>query len=161
MNILITGLGALGTVFATLLKKGGHKVFALTKEKYLALLAGERIRVTGIWGDHEAVLDGIFADIAPLRSTRLDLIVLTVKAYDTAEAIRQVKPLVGADTLVLIAQNGYGNYETVSAEIGRKHTLLSRVIFGSKLTATGRAEVTVIADDMRVGQPDRTVPAER
>lgn len=161
MNILITGLGALGTVFATLLKKSGNTVFALAKEKYLPLLAEKKVRVTGIWGTHEAVLDGVISDIALLRSTRIDLIVLTVKAYDTAEAIRQLKPVVRTETLVLTAQNGYGNYETVSAEIGREHTLLSRVIFGSKLISTGQAEVTVIADDVRVGQPDRAVQTER
>jgi len=33
-TILITGLGALGTVFATLLKEAGHTVHALTRDKY-------------------------------------------------------------------------------------------------------------------------------
>lgn len=161
MNILITGLGALGTVFAALLKKAGHTVLALTKEKYLDALRDRKVRVSGIWGEHEAVLDGVHASIEPLKSQNLDLIILTVKSYDTATAIGQVKPLAGKDTLVLIAQNGYGNYETVSDTVGRDHTLLARVIFGSRLIAPGHAEVTVIADDVRVGQPHNAVPKER
>jgi len=161
MNILIAGLGALGTVYACLLKKAGHTVHALTRERYLDALRDRRVSVSGIWGSHEAVLDGVHASAGPLRSTPFDLIILTVKSFDTAQAIDQLRPLVSGDALVLCAQNGYGNYETVAAAIGREHTLLARVIFGVKLHAPGRAEVTVIADSTRIGQPDRAVPQER
>ncbi|MHB8845417.1 MAG: ketopantoate reductase family protein [Nitrospirota bacterium] len=160
-TILIAGLGALGTVFATLLKEAGHTVHALTKEKYLPVLADGRTRVTGIWGAHEAKLDGIYASIDPLRNLSFDLIILTVKSYDTAAAIDQIKPLVGPGTFVIAAQNGYGNYETVAAAIGKERTLLARIIFGVKLPAPGRAEVTVIADDVRLGQPESAVNPDR
>ena len=160
-TILITGLGALGTVFATKLKKAGHTVHALTREKYLSVLADRRTRVTGIWGEHEAQLDGIHASIDPIKNIYFDIIFLTVKSYDTAAAIEQVKPLVGNGTLVIVAQNGYGNYETVSAAVGKDHALLARVIFGVKLPAPGRAEVTVIADDVRIGQPHNAVDPDR
>jgi 2-dehydropantoate 2-reductase len=160
-TILITGLGALGTVFATMLKKAGHTVHALTREKYLSSLADRRTRVTGIWGEQEAKLDGIHESIDPLRNISFDLIILTVKSYDTASAVEQVKPLVGKDTLVIVAQNGYGNYESVAATVGKEHTLLARVIFGVKLTVPGRAEVTVIADDVRIGQPHNAIDPDR
>jgi 2-dehydropantoate 2-reductase len=160
-TILITGLGALGTVFATLLKESGHTVHALTREKYIPALADRKLQVSGIWGGHEAVLDGIHSSIEPLRSTTFDLIILTVKSYDTAAAIGQVKPLVGNGTFVIVAQNGYGNYETIAAAVGKEHALLARVIFGVKLPAPGRAEVTVIADDVRLGQPDSAVNPDR
>lgn len=161
MNILITGLGALGTVHGCLLKKAGHRVHGLVKERHLAGLQDRKLQVSGIWGRHEAVLDSIHGSIDGLRSMPLDLIILTVKSFDTSDAVRQVAPLVGKDTLVLAAQNGYGNYETVSAAIGREHTLLARVIFGVKLHSPGHAEVTVIADAVRIGQPDHAVPMER
>lgn len=160
-TILITGLGALGTVFATMLKMAGHTVHALTRDKYLSSLADRRTRITGIWGEHEATLDGIHASLDPLKNISFDLIILTVKSYDTAAAIEQVKSLVGKGTLVIVAQNGYGNYETVAASVGKEHTLLARVIFGVKLPAPGRAEVTVIADDVRIGQPHNAVDPDR
>lgn len=161
MNILIVGLGALGTVHAGLLKQAGHRVQALIKGPHRDTLRDRTVRVTGIWGDHAAVLDGLHSASGPLQGEAFDLIILTVKSYDTAAAIAQVSPLVGNDTLVLVAQNGYGNYETVAAAVGRAHTLLSRVIFGAKRLAPGRAEVTVIADATRIGQPDRAVAWER
>jgi len=160
-TILITGLGALGTVFATLLKEAGHSVRALTREKYLSSLADRKVRVTGIWGEHEAELDGIHSSIDLLRNTVFDIIFITVKSYDTAAAIEQVKPLVGRNTLVVVAQNGYGNYEQVAAAVGKERALLARVIFGVKLSAPGRADVTVIADEVRIGQPEGAVDPGR
>lgn len=161
MNILIAGLGALGTVHACMLKKAGHTVHALTRQKYLDSLKDRTVRVTGIWGSHEAALDGIHAAVDTLRNLSFDLIILTVKSFDTAAAIEQLRPLVGGGTLVLCAQNGYGNYETVAATVGREHTLLGRVIFGVKLSSPGQAEVTVIADATRIGQPEGAVARER
>ena len=160
-TILIAGLGALGTVFATLLKKAGHTVYALTREKYLAALSSNTLTVSGIWGEHQARIDGVYGTIEPLRNKSIDLVIVTVKSYDTKTAIEQVKPLVGRSTLVISAQNGYGNYETIVEAVGKEHALLARIIFGVKLPVPGRAEVTVIADDVRIGQPEDTVVADR
>lgn len=66
-TILITGLGALGTVFATLMKKAGHRVFALARENCRCAISDGQVRVTGIWGEHEARLDGIYSSIDPLK----------------------------------------------------------------------------------------------
>lgn len=46
-TILIEGLGALGTVFAALLKKAGHIVFALTRGKYLSSFQDGKVRISG------------------------------------------------------------------------------------------------------------------
>ncbi len=161
MNILVVGLGALGTVFAAMLQKAGHRVHALTRDQYLDSLRDRTVHVAGIWGNHDAVLDGIASSIDPFRGMAFDLVILTVKSYDTRDAIEQVRPLVTGNSLVLVAQNGYGNYETVAATVGKEHSLVGRVIFGSKLQGMGRAEVTVIADAVRIGQPDGAVLEER
>jgi 2-dehydropantoate 2-reductase len=160
-TILIAGLGALGTVFATFLKEAGHTVYALTKDKYLPALRDRRVRVSGIWGEHQAALDGVYGTIDPLKGKNFDLIIISVKSYDTGTAIGQVKPLVGEHTLVISAQNGYGNYETLADTVGKEHALLARIIFGVKVHTPGSAEVTVIADDVRLGQPQGAVGASR
>ena len=157
MNIAVVGLGALGTAFATLLKKDGHRVFAITKEKYLAALSDGEIKVCGIWGSHVAVLDGIYAGIEPLLNEKIDLILLTVKSFDTEMAANMIRPLAGDCAIVVSVQNGYGNYEAIAGIMGKEHTLLARVIFGARLVKTGFSEVTVIADDVRIGQPEGAI----
>ena len=157
MNIVVVGLGALGTTFATLLKKDGHRLFAIAKEKYIDSLADRKTRICGIWGDHEAILDGIYAGIDNLKHEEIGLIILTVKSFDTEEAVTMIAPLVGSKTIVISAQNGYGNYETVARVVGKEHALLARIIFGARTIKPGYTEVTVLADDVRIGQPERAI----
>jgi len=84
------------------------------------------------------VLDGVFAGIDPLKNERIDIIILTVKSYDTAQAVAMLAPLVAEDVIVISAQNGYGNYETVAHTVGREHVLLARIIFGARTVTPGR-----------------------
>ncbi|MGC8796175.1 ketopantoate reductase family protein [Thermodesulfovibrio sp.] len=161
MEIVVFGLGALGTVFATCLKSQGHTVFGLTKEKYITHLKDRKLRIKGLFGNKEAQLDGIFTNTEQIKNKAPHLIIVSVKAYDTETAINQIKPIVGQNTLILLAQNGYGNYEVASSIVGRQKVILSRIIFGAKIVEVGTAEVTVFADDIIVGQPDKAVPEEK
>jgi 2-dehydropantoate 2-reductase len=63
MNIVIFGLGALGTVYATFPKAVGHTVYAVTRKHDLKNLKQGKVRVSGIWGNREAILDGVFGGI--------------------------------------------------------------------------------------------------
>src|SRR5512143_698580 len=150
-TILIAGLGALGTVFATLLKEAGHRVFALARQNCRCAVADGNLLVNGIWGEHRARLDGIESSIDPLRREAFDLVILTVKSYDTESAIRQVAPLVGADTLVIVAQNGYGNYEKIALSIDKTPTTQTSTLSRPNPHAAGKAEVTIIAAPVRMG----------
>ena len=160
MNIAVVGLGALGIAFATFLKNSGNTVFGITKEKYLKNFEKNTVRVKGIWGDHTANLDGIYSDPSQIKEN-INLVILTVKSYDTEKALNQIKPIVGKETLILIAQNGYGNYEKAVEIFGKDKVLLSRVIFGSKIVDKNSVEITVSADDVRIGDPSKTIPEKK
>jgi len=161
MRILILGLGAIGTVFATSLKASGHEVFGLTKEKYIAKIKNNLLKIYGVFGQKQAKLDGIFTDIQHIKSYPIDLVIVCVKAYDTELVINQLKSILTQNTVVLLAQNGYGNYEIASSLIGKERVILSRIIFGAKTIETGVAEVTVFADDIVIGQPDNAISEEK
>jgi len=161
MNIVVFGLGAIGTVFACSLKTSGHHVYGITKESYLKELAGKPLKIKGIFGNKEANLDGIFTGCDALKDKRIDLVVLSVKSFDTAKAIEDIKRIVCENTIVVLAQNGYGNYEIAIKALGNEHVVLSRVIFGAKLLERNVAEVTVIADDVVIGQPDSAIPDDK
>lgn len=160
MNILVCGLGALGTVFATSLKHSGNTVFGLTKDKYIKEFKDKKLKIKGLFGEKEALLDGIFSSTEKLKNLNFDLIIVSVKSYDTEIVINQIISLLNKNTIVLLAQNGYGNYEKATSIIGKEKVLLSRVIFGAKIIETGFAEVTVFADDVIIGQPENAVKRE-
>jgi 2-dehydropantoate 2-reductase len=105
-------------------------------------------------------LDDIFTNAEQIKKKDIDLIIVSVKAYDTHTSINQIKTIIGENTLILLAQNGYGNYEIATSILGKEKVILSRVIFGAKIIEIGTAEVIVFADDIVIGQPDRVIPEE-
>lgn len=157
MNILVYGLGAIGTTFATFLKGSGNTVYGKTNKLNFPL----NLYVEGIWGEHKAKLDGVFTDINELKDKNLDLIIVAVKSYDTETAIKDIKKVISENTIVLLAQNGYGNYEIATSILGKDRVLLSRVIFGAKVLEIGKVEITVNADDVIIGNPDNAVSFEK
>lgn len=161
MNILVFGLGALGTVFATSLKASGENVFGVTKSKYIEKIKDKRLKIKGLFGEKEALLDDIFKDPKDILDKNFDLIIVAVKSYDTETVIKQIKQFLNEKTLVLLAQNGYGNYELASSILGKDKVILSRVIFGAKVIEIGLAEVTVFADDIVIGQPEHSISEEK
>ncbi|RMA97244.1 ketopantoate reductase family protein [Hydrogenothermus marinus] len=161
MKVLIYGLGAIGTAFATFLKENAYKVYAITKEKYLKEIKNNQVSVSGIWGNHQAKLNGIYSNINELPEKNFDLIILSVKSYDTEKAVKDLKDLVKENTFLMLAQNGYGNYETAKKYIPAKNILLARVIFGSKVLKPGKVEITVNADDVVIGQPENLADEEK
>ena len=44
-----------------------------------------------------------------------DILILTVKAYDTEQAISDAKPLIGSETKIVSLPNGLGNLETIAS----------------------------------------------
>ncbi|NPA12709.1 MAG: 2-dehydropantoate 2-reductase [Aquificae bacterium] len=161
MNILVYGLGAVGTVFATFLKEKGHTVYGITKRKYIKFFKDNTLYVSGIWGEHKATLDGVFYNLKQLSDKRFDVVLLTVKSYDTKKAVKQLKGIVKKDTFLILAQNGYGNYETAKQFIPPENILLARVIFGAKVEKPSQAVITVNADDVVIGQPENLGSEER
>lgn len=157
MNVLVFGLGALGSVYSCLLKKAGHRVVGLAREASAEKIRTQGLKVTGIWGDHTAFLDEVVSTPEDVADQCFDLIILTVKSFDTGKTARQIAGLVGPKTLVLLAQNGFGNYEAAAEFIPETNLALGRVIFGAETLDIGVSKVTVIADDVVLGSPKNLI----
>ena len=154
MNVLIFGAGAVGSVFGGFLCRDGHSVTLIGRKPHMDAVAADGLHITGIWGEHHVpnLLPLTAVDDRPDR-IQFDLILVTVKSFDTVEAGRTVAPLVGPATTVLSLQNGIGNVETLAKSIDPGRVFGGRVIFGVDLLEPGRVKVTVYAEEVRVGHP--------
>ncbi len=152
MRILIVGVGAIGSTFLAFLSRAGYKVQGLLRENSARI---ESIEVEGIWGSFSVEVDTT-PDLEEVTSP--DLIILSVKSYDTESALKRIEPLVSDTSYILIAQNGYGNYERAVEIYGEDRVLLSRIIFGARRESRSRVRITVSADDVIVGNPSPAVP---
>lgn len=160
MNILVVGLGALGTVYSCLLKSKGHRVIGLVHEPKVRLLKEQGLTVTGIWGDHNVKLDEVVADTALIENQELDLILVTVKSFDTENIAQQISNLVSPATYVVLLQNGYGNFQNAAKYIPQEQIILGRVIFGAETLDLGVSKVTAIADDVIIGSPKNLIDSQ-
>ncbi|KUG03713.1 2-dehydropantoate 2-reductase [hydrocarbon metagenome] len=160
MKVLVFGLGALGTVYSCLLKQQGHEITGVDHEPVVRAIQENGVQVNGIWGDHKAVLDQVVCSLDEVKGQEFDLMIVSVKAYETDEVARQLSNIISDKTYVMLAQNGYGNFETASKYIPAYQIILGRVIFGSETINAGKARVTVIADDVILGSPDKLIDME-
>lgn len=147
MKFLIVGVGAIGSAYLAFLTRSGHEAVGLLKQGRSL----EKIRVEGIWGNFEVKVKTV--DDPEKVWFEPDVILLSVKSYDTEGALRSIRNLVGDRTKILIAQNGYGNYEKAVEIFGEGRVILGRVIFGSEVIESGHIKITVCADDVVIGDP--------
>lgn len=115
------------------------------------------MRVTGIWGEHHAMLDEVVTGVDKISDAKLDLVIVTVKSYDTEKAAAEIAGVLSPETYVVLAQNGYSNFEAAAKHIPKNRLILGRVIFGAETIGPGVSKVTVIADDVILGSPKNLI----
>lgn len=176
MKILAMGAGAIGSVFGGFLslprktsnplqKAAGLDVSLVGRFEHMQAIKEKGLHISGIWGEHYADNLKTFASVQEVikGDKDFDLILLTVKSYDTREAIEKVTQakLVGENTWVISLQNGLGNLETIAEIVGKEKTIGGRVIFGAELVKPGWVKVTVYADKVILGKAEGKPPDER
>ena len=153
MRILVFGAGAVGSVLGGLLARAGHAVTLLGRASHLEAIRSRGLSIEGIWGSHLIHELSTAASPEELADHVFDLILLTVKAYDTSDAIAALRALDNSSTTIVSVQNGYGNTQSLQSAFGDGRVLGARIITGVELSGPGRVIVTVSADDIRLGPP--------
>src|SRR6187402_1958038 len=116
MKISIVGTGAMGAVYAALLKKGGHEVWAVDVwQEHLDAIAMHGLRVSGASGSY--VVDGIQVASTPAEAGPSDIWIVATKASDVDEVAGGIAPLLRPDDVVMPFQNGLGAGERVAPHI--------------------------------------------
>jgi 2-dehydropantoate 2-reductase len=120
-RIAVVGPGALGTLFAGLLALAGHDVRILGRRaEQAAAIARDGVAVER---DGEVRRVAVKASTDPAELGPVDLAIVLVKATDTEEAARSLPTLLGPDAPVLSLQNGLGNVDALTAELGPRRVL--------------------------------------
>ncbi|MCA3367669.1 MAG: ketopantoate reductase family protein [Roseomonas sp.] len=120
MRILILGAGALGGYFGGRLHQAGLDPCFLVRPGRAAALAHDGLKITSSLGDYRAKV----TTLTPEALNRgWDLLILTCKAYDLADAIETIRPAVDARTAILPVLNGISHIETLQRAFGAERVL--------------------------------------
>ena len=138
MKIAIVGTGAMGSVYAGLLRVSGHEVWAIDIwEEHIKAIRNQGLRVSGASGNQLIQLP---ATTNAQDVGICDYVIIATKAMDVKNAAHDAKALIGSKTTVVTIQNGLG-----SADIVRKtlcsHAPIVGVVggFGASIQAPGHA----------------------
>ena len=121
MRIAVMAAGAVGGYFGARLVQGGHEVAFVARGRQLEALRGRGLRVESPLGDVHLADVQVTDD--PARIGAVDLVLFSVKLWDTLEAAQAVKPLLGADTAVVSFQNGVVKDDILRQALGAGHVI--------------------------------------
>jgi len=103
VRIAIAGAGAIGGYIGAKLAKAGADVVLFARGPHLRAMQERGLRVVSDEGDFEVQPEAT-GDLAAIG--RADVIVLGVKAHSLTTLAPELRPLFGADTIVVSTQNG-------------------------------------------------------
>jgi len=141
------GAGAIGSLFGGLLAEGGNDVALIARESHVKAIKQHGLTIEGVSGKHVVKVKAVTKP-THLKDT-FDLVLLTVKAYDTRQAVTEAQSLIGNNSVLLCLQNGLGMEEIASEIIGRDRILRGVTINGVLLKEpglvmhTGKGETTI------------------
>ncbi|HVQ00289.1 MAG TPA: 2-dehydropantoate 2-reductase [Candidatus Thermoplasmatota archaeon] len=119
MKILVVGAGAIGSLFGAMLSKK-NDVILLGRSRHVDAINRNGLCVTGKTRMRIRIAA---VDSADRISMIPDVILLTVKSYDTEIAIKEVQPLINNKTTVISLQNGLENIEKIAQVISTRQVL--------------------------------------
>src|SRR3954454_9815976 len=130
------GAGAIGGIYGTLLALRGHEVTFVARGVQLEAVQSHGLEVRTPSGAHH--LPSVAAVERPAdASGPFDLVLFTVKGYDTEDAATAVRPAVGPQTVVLTLQNGVERVERLAEVLPSEHILAGATYVAATTTAPG------------------------
>jgi 2-dehydropantoate 2-reductase len=121
MRIAVMGTGGVGGYFGARLAQAGHDVAFVARGRQLDALSAHGLRVESPVGDVH--LRDIEVTGKPAEIGSADLVLFTVKLWDTLEAAEAIKPLLGAETAVVSFQNGVVKDDILRDALGAEHVI--------------------------------------
>jgi 2-dehydropantoate 2-reductase len=139
MKIAVVGAGGVGGYFGARLAEAGEDVHFLARGAHLAAMRERGLRVRSVLGDVDLAPADTHATDDPAGIGPSQVVLFTVKSYDTESASASLPPLLGPDSVVISLQNGIDNEEKLAARIGA-----ARVAGGAAYIFAGISEPGVV-----------------
>ena len=119
MRIGVMGTGGVGGYFGARLAAAGNDVVFVARGAHGEAIARDGLTVDSTVAPVGGLPVRVSAD--PAAFGPVDLVVFTVKLWDTEAAAAAIRPMVGPDTVVISFQNGVDAADRLAAVLGPEH----------------------------------------
>ncbi len=141
MRVVVMGAGAIGSLFGGRLADQ-HEVTLVGRKPHVDAIQDHGLQLTG----HTERTLPVDATTDPREAGAADAVLLTVKAYDTQQAIQDAGPLLDEHTYVVSLQNGLGNLETLAQHVPTERVMGATTSHGCLRRGPGHVEHTGLGD---------------
>ncbi len=151
MRLLIVGAGSTGGYFGARLAQAGRDVTFLVRPRRADHLRENGLEVVSPHGD---------VTIAPRLVTAdqldgpYDAVLLTVKSFALEQALADLAPAVGPDTMILPVQNGMGHVDVLRARFGAQTVVGCACKVATIVDDRGRIVQLTSLQDLAYGEMD-------
>ncbi len=153
MRVGIIGAGALGSVIGGLLTEAGVDTVLFERDaEETRMISDSGLWMEGVSGDRTIKLN-MATD--PNSVPKRDLVMIVVKAYDTASTLDLCRKIIADDGVALTLQNGLGAYDILSDALPGK-VLLGTTTIGAMSLGKARTRHTGFGQT-HLGEPDGTM----
>lgn len=104
MKFAIVGAGAIGAFLGAMLSKSGEDVTLIARGPHLRAMQQHGLRIRGEAGDFQ-IQPNATDDVATVG--QVDVVILTLKTQSLPAMAPRLAPMIGPNTAVLTAQNGF------------------------------------------------------
>ena len=136
MRVLVMGAGGVGGYYGALLAQSGNDVTFVARGAQLEALLESGLEIH--FGEETSLVKPLHAVGSPAEAgSDLDLVLFTVKGYDTEPAAAALKPVIGHHTAVLTLQNGVESADQLASILGDEYVLAGTTYIFAELTKPG------------------------
>jgi 2-dehydropantoate 2-reductase len=153
MKIAMMGSGGVGGFFGGRLAKAGYDVSFVARGSHLAAMREHGLTIENERQGNIHVA-GIKVTDEPAKVGPVDLVILSVKLWDTEVAAKQIAPMVGPHTAVLSLQNGVIKDDIMRRVFGDKAVLGGVCYVATHISKPGTIHQTGTMQRIVVGEYD-------
>jgi len=152
VRVGIIGAGALGSVIGGSLAEAGNDVLLVNRNRAHVDAINRDGLTISTNGKDRAV--AIRAAIPAEVGEPADLVIVLVKSFHTAEAVREAIGLVDPNTTVLSLQNGLGHEDILIGLVGRDRVIAGKTYIGGVMFGPGHVIAGVDGKETIIGELD-------
>lgn len=154
MKIAVFGIGGVGGYFGGQLTQTQHDIIFIARGEHLETIRTHGLEIES--DQHETIVHPSLATDDPSEVGEVDVIIVATKAWHVPSAAEQMKPMIGANTIVVPLLNGVEAPIQLSKALGTKHVLGGFCRVMSHKPEAGRIVQGGIVPSVAFGEQDGT-----